>query len=59
MDSRASDHMSGDAIHDYSPQKGNTSIRIIDGSLSTILGTSSIQLTKDIRLSSCPSCPEF
>lgn len=48
VDSVASHHMIRDTLHDYSPQKRNSSVRIVNGSLSTILVTDSVQLTKDI-----------
>lgn len=37
-------------LHNYSPQKGNSSVRITDNSLSMVLEIESVNLTKDISL---------
>ncbi|KAL5563644.1 hypothetical protein UlMin_033391 [Ulmus minor] len=54
VDSGASDHMTGDiaGFQSYSSCSNPSSVRIADGSLSTVAGTGTIKLTKDLHLSS-------
>ncbi|RVW80145.1 hypothetical protein CK203_054111 [Vitis vinifera] len=61
VDSRASDHMTGDAtIFDtYSSCPNNLTVRIADGSLSKVAGTGSVVLSRDITLNSVLLVPNL
>ena len=61
VDSGASDHMTGDItlFQAYSPCTSHSAIRIADGSFSAVAGTGSIELTKDIHLSTVLYVPKL
>ena len=52
IDSRASDHMNGDAIifENYTPCFGDYTVHIADGSLSKVVGTGFVVISKDLTL---------
>ena len=54
IDSRASDHMTGDAtiFQNYTPYFGDCTIHIADGFLSKVDGICSIVISKDLNLGS-------
>lgn len=54
VDSGASDHMTGNLMvfHEYTPCHDNFSERIADGTLSRVVGTGSVVISKDITLHS-------
>ena len=59
VDSRASDHMTGDArvFNTYSPCLENFTIRIADGSLSRVIGKGSVVVSKNLTLKLCTLSP--
>ncbi|RVW83799.1 Retrovirus-related Pol polyprotein from transposon TNT 1-94 [Vitis vinifera] len=61
VDSGASDHMTGDAtIFDtYSSCPNNLTVRIADGSLSKVVGTGSVVLSRDLTLNSVLLVPNL
>ena len=61
VDSRASDHMTGDAtiFSTYSPCPNNLTVRIADGSLSKVAGTGSVVLSRDLTLNSILLVPNL
>ena len=61
LDSRASDHMMGDAtiFSTYSPCPNNLTVRIADGSLSKVTGTGSVVLSRDLTLNSVLLVPNL
>ena len=61
IDFGASDHMTGDGtiFHEYNPCKEKYTVRIVDGSLSKVVGTGSIRVTNDLNLNSVLHVPNL
>ena len=61
IDSRASDHMTGDAsiFHEYNWCNENYTVQIADGSLSKVEGTGLIKISKDLILNSVLHVPNL
>ena len=61
MDSRASDHMTGNLMvfHEYTPCYNNSSVRIADKTLSRVVGTGSVIISKDMNLHSVLYVPKL
>ena len=61
VDSRASDHMTGNAniFHKYSPCHENFTVMIVDGSLSKVADTNSIVISKNLNLDSVLLVPNL
>ena len=61
MDSEVSDHMKGEKslLDDYSPYKGNLTVKISDGSSSKVEGVGSVYLTDKLVLKTVLYVPKL